>query len=55
MLIGVNHMPILIIAILFGISIFFFILYMIVKAAVNNSEAVREIRVMLMKSQNDRD
>jgi hypothetical protein len=48
-------MPLVVIAILFGVSIFFFALYMVVKAAVNNSEAVREIRVMLMKAQNDRD
>ena len=38
---------------LFAIFVFFFILYMVVKSAVNNSELLKEIKVMLMKAQNE--
>lgn len=44
-------MPILLL-VLFGIFLFFLGLYVVVKSAVNNSELLKEIKVMLMKSQN---
>lgn len=45
-------MPIILIG-LFGISVFFLIMYLVVKSAVNNSEMLKEIKVMLMKAQNE--
>lgn len=45
-------MPIILLG-LFGIFLFFLGIYLIVKAAINNSELLKEIKVMLMKSQND--
>ena len=45
-------MPIILLG-LFGIFLFFLGMYLVVKAAVNNSELLKEIKVMLMKAQND--
>lgn len=41
-----------IILLLFGIFLFFMAIYIIVKKAVNNSELLKEIKVMLMEAQN---
>ncbi|MCX8129954.1 MAG: hypothetical protein N3I35_07650 [Clostridia bacterium] len=45
-------MPILFL-IIFGVFVFFVALYLIVKAAINNSEQLKEIKIMLMKAQNE--
>lgn len=45
-------MPILF-AVIFGLFLFFVALYLVVKAAVNNSEQLKEIKIMLMKTQNE--
>lgn len=38
--------------IIFGIVLFFFALYFVVTQAINNSELLKEIKVLLMESQN---
>ncbi len=38
----------------FGLFLFMVIMYLVVKAAVNNSEQLKEIKVILMKAQNNR-
>lgn len=38
---------------LFGLFLFLVVLYLVVKAAVNNSEQLKDIKVMLMRAQNE--
>ncbi len=38
---------------IFVLFIFFFVMYLVVKSAVNNSELLKEIKVLLMNAQND--
>lgn len=44
---------IIVLFVLFGIFLFFLGMYVVVKTAVNNSELLKEIKIMLMKSQNE--
>ena len=50
----ISKMTVGIMFILLCICIFFFIMYLVVQAAIRNSETLKEIKVLLMKSENEK-